>query len=290
MPTPQHRIALVTGASSGIGRATALRLRSAGFTTYATARSPEALHDLAASGLRSVRLDVTDEASMVAAVRQIEAEAGPVSVLINNAGYGMNGPTEELDLAEVRRQFETNVFGLLRMSQLVLPGMRGQGWGRIIHVGSVGGSFTAPGAGAYHASKYAVEALSDAMRYEVAGFGVGVVLIRPTGVHTRFAGKLGQSSRAAAPDSPYAAFTAHMDRVVERMFSGRAPGIIRPEQVARAIVRAATARRPPSRVVVGASGYAYLALRRLSTDRVWDRLMGLQFPMTPPRHSPRKRA
>ncbi|WP_293915412.1 SDR family NAD(P)-dependent oxidoreductase [Deinococcus sp.] len=280
---PGERVALVTGASSGIGLAAATALSTAGFTVYASARKTEDLKRLEASGLRTVRLDVTDEASMVAALAQINAETGPVSVLVNNAGYGLNGPTEELDLVEVRREFETNVFGPLRLSQLVLPGMRGQGWGRIINVGSVGGSFTAPGAGAYHASKYAVEALSDAMRMEVAPFGVRVVLIKPTGVHTEFAGKLSQTVRQTGAQSPYASFNRNMNRVVERMFAGRAPGIIQPIQVAQAIVQAASAARPRSRMVVGLSGHFYLMLRRLSSDRLWDALMRLQFPVTPPR-------
>ena len=193
-------VALVTGASSGIGRATALALHQAGFVTYATARRTESFAGLEALGLRTLPLDVTDEASMGAAIRQAEREAGPVSVLVNNAGYGLNGPAEELDLHEVRREFETNVFGLLRMSQLVLPRMRQQGWGRIINVGSVGGTFTAPGAGAYHASKYAVEALSDAMRYEVQGFGVDVVLIQPTGVYTPFFAKINDTMRDTSAD------------------------------------------------------------------------------------------
>lgn len=278
-----HRVALVTGASSGIGRATATALHQAGFTVYASARTAQHLQDLQRQGLRTIQLDVTDEDSMTGAVRQITAEAGTISVLVNNAGYGLNGPTEELDLSEVRHEFETNVFGLLRLSQLVLPGMRASRWGRVIHVGSVGGSFTAPGAGAYHASKYAVEALSDAMRYEVQSFGVDVVLIKPTGVHTAFVGKISANMPDTGPESPYHAFKDNMQRVTTQMFSGKAPGIIRPEAVARVIVRAATARHPRTRYLVGASAHLYLGLRRLVTDRMWDRLMGMQFPMTPVR-------
>ena len=276
-----HRVALVTGASSGIGRATAIALHQAGFTVYASARTLGTLNDLQRQGLHIVQLDVTDEGSMQGAVRQITTEAGTISVLVNNAGYGLNGPTEELELPEVRREFETNVFGLLRLSQLVLPGMRAQRWGRIIHVGSVGGSFTAPGAGAYHASKYAVEALSDAMRYEVQSFGVDVVLIKPTGVHTAFVGKINASVPDTGTESPYHAFKENMQRATTQMFSGRAPGIIRPGNVTRVIVKAATVPHPRTRYLVGASAHVYLGLRRLVTDRMWDRLMGLQFPMTP---------
>jgi NAD(P)-dependent dehydrogenase (short-subunit alcohol dehydrogenase family) len=275
-----QRVALVTGASSGIGRATALALHAAGFLVYASARCQNTLADLAQRGLRTVELDVSDEASMRQALQRVLNEAGTVSVLVNNAGYGLGGPLEELPLAQVRQQFETNVFGLLRLSQLVLPGMRAQGWGRIIQVGSVGGSFTAPGAGAYHASKYAVEALSDALRYEVQSFGVDVVLIKPTGVHSPFAGKINASLPQTGPDSPYLAFKINLERVTTQMFAGRAPGIIRPETVARTIVRAATAGRPRTRYLVGTSAHLYLGLRRLVSDRLWDRIMGLQFPMT----------
>ncbi|THF67885.1 SDR family NAD(P)-dependent oxidoreductase [Deinococcus sp. Arct2-2] len=278
MPTP--RIALVTGASSGIGQATALALHAAGFLVYASARRLSSLSELARQGLATVQLDVTEEGSMVRALDQIKAETGTVSVLVNNAGYGLNGPLEELALPDVREEFETNVFGLLRLSQLVLPDMRAQGWGRIIHVGSVGGSFTAPGAGAYHASKYAVEALSDAMRYEVQSFGVDVVLIKPTGVHSAFVGKINASLPQTGAKSPYATFKANMERATTQMFAGRAPGIIQPEQVARSIVQAATTRRPRTRYLVGTSAHVYLGLRRLVSDRMWDRLMTLQFPMT----------
>jgi short-subunit dehydrogenase len=127
---------------------------------------------------------------MAGAVEQVESIHGAVDLLINNAGFGLNGPVEELPIDEIRRQFETNVFGLVRMSQLVLPGMRRKGSGRIINVGSVGGTFTAPGAGAYHASKWAVESFTDALRYEVQSFGVDVILIQPTGVYTQFDKKI----------------------------------------------------------------------------------------------------
>ena len=181
-----NRVALITGSSSGIGLAAAKRLREADFTVYASARRAESLEELRRQGFRAVQLDVTDEASMRDAVAQIEREHGAVDVLVNNAGYGQNGPVEALPVEDIRRQFETNVFGLVRLSQLVLPGMRRKGWGRVINVGSVGGTFSALGAGAYHASKFAVEAFSDALRAEVEGFGVDVALIQPPGVYTGF--------------------------------------------------------------------------------------------------------
>lgn len=275
------KVALVTGASSGIGRATAGALAAEGAVVYATARRPEGLAGLEAEGLRVLGLDVTDETSMVEAVGVVEAEHGAVDVLVNNAGYGLNGPAEELEMDDVRREFETNVFGLLRMGQLVLPGMRGRGFGRIVNVGSIGGTFVAPGAGAYHASKYAVEALSDALRMEVGAFGVDVILVQPTGVRTPFAAKINATMRDTGPESPYAAFKENMARTTERIFSGGGYGIIEAGDVAQVIVRAAEARRPRARYKVGTSAHVYSWMRRLLTDRAWDALMARQFPVIP---------
>jgi short-subunit dehydrogenase len=162
--------------------------------------------------------------------------------------------------------------------------MRRKGSGRIINVGSVGGTFTTPGAGAYHASKWAVESFTDALRYEVRPFGVDVVLIQPTGVYTQFDTKIAQTMPDTGPDSPYAGFKASQARVTERMFKGpNVAGIIQAEDVARVIVRATTARRPRTRYKVGLSAHVYSALRRAVSDRTWDRIMGMQFPSQPAR-------
>lgn len=274
------RVALVTGASSGIGAATARALAAHGWLVYASARCPEAVQGLASHGLRPLALDVTDDASMTAAVQVVESAHEAVDLLVNNAGFGLNGPVEELDMAEVRRQFATNVFGLVRMCQLVLPALRQKRAGRIINIGSIGGTFTTPGAGAYHASKWAVEAVNDALRYEVQSFGVEVVLIQPTGVYTQFDRKIAETVRDTGAHSPYAAFKANHVRVTQQMFTGRnVAGIVRAEDVAAIIVRAATVARPQTRYKVGASAHVYSTLRRLVSDRTWDRLMALQFPM-----------
>ncbi len=279
MMTPQYGVALVTGASSGIGKVTAIALHSAGFITYATARNPQTLSDLATKGCYVLQLDITDEASMLAAVRPIEAKHGAVSLLVNNAGYNQIGPLEELTMEEIRRQFETNVFGLLRMCQLVLPRMRSQGYGRIINVGSIGGTFTTPGNGAYHASKYAVESFTDALRCEVKPFGVDVVLIQPTGVRTPFVEKLSSSMPQTGDDSPYATFKRNMEVQVQQMFAENAWGILTPDDVAKVIVQAALVRRPQTRYKVGLGGKLFYWMRRLLPDRVWDALMSRMFPM-----------
>jgi len=273
------RVAMVTGASSGIGKATATALAAAGFTTYATARRPAALDALQAVGCRALPLDVTDEGSMAAAVRAVEAEHGAVKVLVNNAGYGVNGPLEELDMEDVRREFETNVFGLLRLSQLVLPAMRAQGYGRIVNVGSMGGLFTVPGAGAYHASKYAVEALSDALRVEVRPFGVDVVLIEPTGVRTAFADKISATLGQTGSNGSYAVFKKNLDAGTRRLFADNARGILVPEDVAAVIVTSIQARRPRARYRVGLVAHVLPRVRRLVGDRGWDALMARAVPM-----------
>ncbi len=178
---------LITGCSTGIGRATAERLAAGGNTVYATARKLDAIADLESKGCRTLALDVNDERSMQAAVTAVEEAEGPLGALVNNAGYSQSGAVESVNIDDVRAQFETNVFGLIRMCQLVLPGMREAGRGRIVNVGSMGGKLTFPGGGIYHATKYSVEALSDAMRFEVKGFGVDVVLIEPGLIVTEFA-------------------------------------------------------------------------------------------------------
>lgn len=169
MAAPISKAVLVTGCSTGIGRATAEHLADAGWTVYATARRPESIADL--RGCKRLALDVCDEASMRAAVDAVERAEGAVGVLVNNAGYGQEGAFEATPMDDVRRQFETNVFGLIRLSQLVLPGMRRQGWGRIVNLSSMGGKLTLPGGAFYHATKHAVEALSDALRFEVREIG-----------------------------------------------------------------------------------------------------------------------
>lgn len=216
-------------ASSGIGNATAKALVAAGYITYATARRVEALNALKKLGCRVLQLDVTDEHSMVAAVQEA-AEHGAVDVLVNNAGYGEMGPIEEVAVERWRRQFETNVFGPARLVQLVLPGMRKQHSGRIINVSSMGGEMTFPFAGVYHASKYAVEALSDALRFEVAPFGIDVIVIQPSAVRT----PLGDASVKAlqtAPNSPYANVLAAYATVSGTAYE-QGIGIEKPERAA----------------------------------------------------------
>ena len=267
---------LVTGCSSGIGHATALRLASRGHLVHATARRPEALDDLAAAGCRILPLDVTDEASMRAAVAAVEAEHGRVGVLVNNAGWGQYGAIEEVDLDDVRRQFETNVLGLARMCQLVLPAMRAAGRGRIINVSSMGGRLTFPGGGYYHASKHAVEALSDALRFEVAGFGVRVAVIEPGLIRTGFGDTAHETHPEPTGDSAYAGFTAASQAAIASSYRGPLAG--KPEAVARAVERAATAHRPRTRYQVTLGARLMITARKWLPDVAWDAAMATAFP------------
>jgi NAD(P)-dependent dehydrogenase (short-subunit alcohol dehydrogenase family) len=279
MSSPPSHAVLITGCSTGIGRATAQRLAARGHTVYATARRPESIADLEARGCKTLALDVTDEASMRAAVDAVVEAEGAVGVLVNNAGYSQSGALETLDLDDVRRQFETNVFGLLRMAQLVLPGMRGQRFGRIINVSSMGANFTFPGGGAYHATKYAVEALSDALRFEVAGFGVDIVIIQPGLIRTEFgATAAGEAEQVA--DGPYGHFNATVARTTREAY-GNGP-LARlgagPDAVAKTIERAITTRRPKIRYRVTPLARVLIGQHAVMTDRMWDAMLRTQFP------------
>lgn len=265
-------IVLVTGATSGIGEATAYRLQSRGYLVFAAGRNPEALNTLRSRGLQARALDVTDEAAVTRLVEEIHTDHGGVDVLVNSAGFPLPSPLEQVALSDLRRLFETNVVATLHLSQLVLSGMRARGAGRIITIGSTGGRFTSPGAGAYHIVKYGVEALSLALRAEVAQFGVRVVLIDPTGVRTRFVESQLEATPSYPDDDPYGEFKrryAETTRALTEM-----PGLmIGADTVARAVVRAVEAKNPKPRYIVGASGKASVLARLLLTDQMWDRVM-----------------
>jgi len=269
---------LITGCSSGIGHATAAQLVPAGWNVYATARRPETIADLAEKGCTTLALDVTDEASMSAAVQTVTEAEGAVGVLINNAGYSQSGAVESIPLDEIRRQFDTNVFGLIRMSQLVLPGMRSHRWGKIVNIGSMGGRLTFPGGGIYHATKYAVEAISDALRFEVRGFGVDVILIEPGLIVTNF----GEAATATVPggeDGPYADFNEAVGKLTTNAYRGPMAKLGGPpDAVASTIADAIASSRPMARYPVTLSAHLMINQRRITPDRVWDLMMRSQFP------------
>jgi NAD(P)-dependent dehydrogenase (short-subunit alcohol dehydrogenase family) len=270
---------LITGCSSGIGEATARRLAAGGWTVYASARRPESIEHLRDAGCLTLALDVTDEDSMRAAVDEIERAEGAVGVLVNNAGYSQGGAIEQVPLEAVRRQFETNVYGPIALTQMVLPAMRSQRWGKIVNIGSMGGRLTFPGGGLYHATKYSLEAISDALRFEVKGFGVDVVLVEPGLIVTEFAATAVANAGEAAGDGPYAEFDAKVAALTTGVYEGpmrRLGG--GPDVVAKAIEKAISRRRAPTRVPVTASAHLSILQRKLTPDRLWDAAMRVQFP------------
>ena len=277
MAQHDHDPVLVTGCSTGIGRAVVEDLLRQGHTVWATARRPDTLSDLADRGAHVTALDVTDEASMSSAVAEVEAAHGAVGTLVNNAGYGEYGAVEEVDMDKVRAMFETNVFGLARMCQLVLPGMRRAGKGRIINIGSMGGRFTFPLGGYYHATKYAVEALTDALRMEVKAFGVDVALVEPGVTRSSFVEKTSDSDGMVGErDSPYAAVRASVARSNNEAYTNRMMSASA-ESVAQVVVSAVAADRPRPRYLLTPAAKVMATTRAIAGDRVWDGLMARQF-------------
>lgn len=262
------KVALVTGASSGIGEATALRLRELGFTVYGAARRVDRMTGLAERGVHVLEMDVTDGASTSAGVSRIVAESGGVDVLVNNAGYGSYGAIEDVPIDEARAQFEVNVFGAARLTQLVLPHMRAQRSGTIVNVSSMGGKVYTPMGGWYHGTKFALEALSDCLRLEASPFGIRVVVVEPGITQTEWGGIAADKLRKVSGDTAYASQARAMaDQMDSEASSGRKspPGVI-----ADVIGKAVTASRPRTRYVAGYGARPLLFLRRVLPDRGFD--------------------
>ena len=255
---------LVTGASSGIGFDVAKTLAQAGHTVFAAARRVELMEPLREFGVTPLRLDVCDEA----AIDECLAAAGPIDVLVNNAGFGYFGAVENVPIEEARRQLDVNVFGLAALCKKVLPGMRERGFGRIINVSSVAGRAAMLFGAWYNVSKYAVEALSDALRMEVKPFGIDVVLIEPGGIKTNWgiiaAKHLKESSTGTAYEEPALREAAVLDKGYSSNF------LSSPSKVTRAIVRAVKARRPRVRYVTGAFSRTMVIGHAILPARWWD--------------------
>lgn len=265
------KTALVTGASSGIGEETARTLHRLGYTVYAAARRTDRLQKLANGGIHALAMDVTDDKSMTSGIDSIIAETGRIDVLVNNAGYGSYGAIEDVPLDEARRQFEVNLFGLGRLTQLVLPHMRAQKFGTIINISSMGGRLTTPLGGWYHATKYAVEALSDALRMETAPFGINVVVIEPGGIRTEWSGIAADHLEETAEGSAYA---SQIKAVANSMRSESTNNRQSPPSViADTVEKIVTARKPRTRYVVGFAAKPLVTLRRILPDRAFDRVI-----------------
>lgn len=261
-------VALVTGASSGMGKDFALRLIAEGYTVYGAARRTERMADIVAAGGVALSMDVTDDAAMVAAVERIIGERGRIDVLINNAGYGQYGALEDVPMALARRQMEVNLIGAARLTQLCLPHMRSRGFGKIFNISSIGGKAALPLGGWYHASKFALEGYSDALRIEVRPFGIDVIVIEPGGIDSEWAGIAVEEGIAHSADGPYKGLATAFRGAQARM--GRMPP---PRVISDLIVKALRARRPRIRYSGGMMARPILFLRHILSDRMFDRLV-----------------
>jgi short-subunit dehydrogenase len=264
---------LITGASSGIGKETAKLFAQNSFKVIATARNLEKMKDLEILGCAIFSMDATNEESIQHAFKKIYSAYHQIDILINNAGYCQNGFVEELTLPQLKYQFDVNVFGLIRTSQMVLPMMREKRQGHIINIGSVGGDFTSAGAGAYHASKYAIESFSDAMRQEVSSFGIHISLIKPGGVETNLV------NNAQYPEpitgNPYSIMRNNFIKMMSTILqsSNSAFPILKPIEVASAILKTAQAKNPKARIKIGRTAKMMPFIKSLMSDKAFDKMI-----------------
>lgn len=265
------KVALVTGASSGIGESAALLLKQAGFVVYGAARRVERMQALSDAGVITLPLDITNDDWVADCVETITKAHGGVDVLVNNAGYGSYGAVEDVPVSEGRRQFEVNLFGLAQLTQMLLPYMRTNGFGRIINVSSVGGKIYTPFGSWYHATKHALEGWSDALRMEVKPFGVDVSIIQPGGIKTEWGEIAASNLRKTSGDGPYADRANKSADGLSEMYAGEQ--LSDPEVIGRVIVKAATAKRPRTRYAAGYMARPVLFMRWLLSDRMFDRMM-----------------
>lgn len=279
MTTPNQRdisradgpTVLITGASSGIGKATARKLLEEGYVVYAAARRVERMQDLEELGAIALKMDITKEEEVVAGVERINAERGGTDILVNNAGFGLYGAMEDLPLDEARYQFEVNLFGLARLTQLVLPYMRKRRAGKIVNISSMGGKIYTPLGSWYHATKHALEGWSDCLRFELKQFGIDVIVIEPGGVHSEFGDVAFEPMQKHSGDGAYADIVKRMMAMMENMDPssfGSPPSVI-----ADTILKALRVKRPKARYAAGALVKQLFFLRWLLNDRLFDRVI-----------------
>lgn len=264
----EQQVVLVTGASSGIGRETAILLAKTGHVVYGAARRLEKLQELSKYGVIPLVLDVTKEYSCQNALQQILNQQGTLDILINNAGYGSYGAVEDVPLTEAQRQLDVNVFGAIRLTQMVLPLFRRQHRGRVIMISSIAGRLTGPFGGWYHASKYALEALSDALRMDTAGQGIWVSIVEPGLVRTPWGHIAADHLAASARRGPYARLAEQAARGIHRLYDKK--WLTSPADVAKTIFLAVNAAQPQARYLCGKDAYLLLALHTLLPTGLYD--------------------
>lgn len=269
----KKRVVLITGASSGIGWAAAEKFARNGWVVYAAARRVERMKPLAEMGIKTLALDVTDEKSCKDCVKKVLDETGRIDALVNNAGYGACGPVEMVSETEARAQMDVNVYGLMRMCKLVIPQMRQQKAGRIINISSVGGRVSTYFGGWYHASKFAVEALSDAMRMELGRFGIKVVLIEPGPIASNWGTIAAKNIEKAGKDKAYQRACKKAAEAYRTLYEDNADNLPQPEAVAEKIYQAATKEKVRARYLVGWMAKGLVLAKAALSTRKFDQLM-----------------
>ena len=265
-----NKVALITGASSGMGKDFSLRLLDEGYIVYGVARRIERMSDIEGAGGHIMKLDITDDSSIVATVDQIIKEQGRIDVLINNAGYGSYGAIEDVPIEEAKRQFEVNIFGLARLTQLVLPHMRKNNFGKIINISSIGGKLHGPLGGWYHATKFALEGLSDCLRFETKQFGIDVIVIEPGGVESEW-GDIALNAAMERSGSTAYSETAKGFKKIMETFKKQAP----PKVITDLVMKALRAKNPKTRYSAGTAAKPMLFMRKILSDRMFDNLFYL---------------
>ena len=271
MATGFQKTALVTGASSGMGKDAAFRLINEGYTVYVAARRLEKMRDLEQAGARLIAMDISREPEIEAAVKRIMTESGGVGVLVNNAGFGMYGAIEDTNIEDARYQFEVNLFGLARLTQMLLPAMRAHGFGKIVNFSSIGGKIYSPLGGWYHATKHALEGWSDCLRLEVEQFGIDVVIIEPGLIQTEFGDVMSGPMLERSGQGPYADMAKANAQAVGSAYkdgAGSAPSVI-----TDLVIKALRSERPRTRYHGGKMASMLLFFRRWLSDRAFDGLI-----------------
>ncbi len=271
MENSNKKVALVTGASSGIGKSTVLKLLSDGYTVYGAARRVDKMTDLRTSGANIIELDVTQDDSMVLCIDQIVKEQNRLDVLVNNAGYGSYGAVEDVPLTEAKKQFEVNIFGLARLTQLVLPHMRKNHFGKIINISSIGGKIYMPLGAWYHGTKHALEGFSDCLRLETKQFGIDVIIIEPGPIITEWGNIALDNMHQSSGNTPYAELVKRTSAMFGESYKkGKASP---PEAISSVISKALKSKRPKARYAAGANAMPIIFLRWILTDKAFDRAM-----------------
>ena len=265
-----NKVALITGASSGMGKDFSLRLLDEGYMVYGAARRIEKMSDIVGAGGHTIKLDITDDSSIIAAVDQIIKEQGRIDVLINNAGYGYYGAIEDVQLEEARRHFEVNLFGLARLTQLVLPHMRKNNFGKIINISSIGGKLHTPLGSWYHATKYALEGLSDCLRFETKQFGIDVIVIEPGGIESEWGGIAQNAVIERSGSTAYSETAKGFKKIMDSVKKQKSPKVI-----SELVIKALKAKKPKTRYSAGTAAKPMLFMRKILSDRMFDKLLYL---------------